>query len=180
MQQIERVTPELDMPCDDYRIDRSVFEWFTQRKAVLADSPEGPASNEYGDKMREHAVARDPLDLYSSMPRWPYLDIASASIPWARLLLGVHGLTPLSIDIVGTLAGDASAMRYLRCDARDVRESRKYSPESLMQRVQRPVLHSSLVPQLLVLHNPSELGRGIYLHFVLALYKPVPTVAENT
>ncbi|OYT98226.1 MAG: hypothetical protein CFE40_13250 [Burkholderiales bacterium PBB1] len=230
LQQIERGVRELGMPC-----------------------------SVYDEKLLEHFVAWGLLDLDASVQRWPYLDIASASSPWVRMLRD-QGLTTLSIDLApdpsvaslpyylrgdatampfhdasigsaslqcayemfagdadirllrelarvlrsggrvvvsplymhvqacyyqspehhGKPAGDAGAVRYLRRDAWDVRASRKYSPGTLMQRVWRPATQAGLIPQLRVLRNPDELGRGIYLHFVLVLDKPATGVAENT
>ncbi len=259
LQQIERGMRDLDMPCSDYRVDRSAFERFKRRMAFPPDYHGGPAGGVYDEKLLEHFVAWDLLDLDSPMHRWPYLDIASATSPWVRLLRD-QGLTALSIDLApdpsvaslpyylrgdatampfddasigsaslqcayemfagdadirllrelarvlrpggrvvvsplymhvqacyyqspehhGKPAGDSGAVRYLRRDAWDVRASRKYSPGTLVQRVWRPAREAGLVPQLRVLRNPGELGRGIYLHFVLVLDKPAPTAAENS
>ncbi len=120
LQQIECGMRELDMPCVDYRVDRSMFERFKQRMAFPTGYHGGPVGGVYDEKLLEHFVAWDLLDLDASNQRWPYLDIASASSPWVRLLRD-QGLTALSIDLAPDpavaslpyyLCGDATAMSF--------------------------------------------------------------------
>lgn len=75
--------------------------------------------------------------------------------------------------------GDDGAVRYLRRETWDIHSSRKYSPRTFVDRVWRPALAAGLVPAVLVLRNRGELGRGIYLHFVLTLDKPDSSRANS-
>lgn len=70
--------------------------------------------------------------------------------------------------------GDAGARRLLRRDTWNVRASRKYSPQTLLERVWRPALAAGLQPALHALRNAEALGPGLYLHFVLTLDRPGP------
>ena len=64
------------------------------------------------------------------------------------------------------------ATTYVRRDLWGVPSSRKYSPETLRDRVWRPALAARLRPSLLALRDRTGLGDGIYLHFVLLLDRP--------
>lgn len=77
-----------------------------------------------------------------------------------------------SPDQYGRPVGDAGARRYVRTGVQDVPASRKYSPETLAQRVWRPAVAAGLRPGLLALRNAAQIGPGIYLHFILTVDKP--------
>ena len=77
-----------------------------------------------------------------------------------------------SPEHAGRPLGDAGAVGYVRRDAHDVPCSRKYSPQSLVQRVFEPAQRAGLRPSVLVLRNKRQLGAGVYLHFILVLDKP--------
>ncbi len=248
---IEQGLAELGMPCADYRADPDAFREFVARMNFPADYHGGRDGGVFTEKLLEHFVAWDLLDLGANAQRWPYFDIAAASSPWARLLrqqdrpawsidldphpwmeelpyylqgdataspfdagsMGSASLqcayemfqgdadtrllaelgrvlrpggravvSPLymhtqacyyqSPDHYGRDCGDAGASRYLRHEVWGIASSRKYSPETLRQRVWEPALAAGLKPGLRVLRNPSDFGPGIYLHFILTLDRP--------
>lgn len=245
---IEERLQALGMHCAELRVDAHAFAAFRGRFSFPADYHGGEGGGVYLEKMLEHYIAWSLLGLERDAARWPYVDVASASSPWARLLRE-QGLAAWSIDLAPDpalsrldyyLRGDATAMpfeaagigsaslqcayemfegdadtrllvelarvlrpggralisplymhlracyyqspehygrpygdpgaeRLLRPDAWDVRASRKYSPETLLERVWLPAQRTGLVPGLHVLRDAGALGPGLYLHFVLTL-----------
>lgn len=79
-------------------------------------------------------------------------------------------------EFFGAPAGDPDATAYIRRDAWGVAASRKYSPQTLRERVWDSALASGLQPRLFALRNKADFGPDIYLHFILVLDKP----AEST
>jgi SAM-dependent methyltransferase len=112
---IEAALRELGMPCTDYRADPAAFTAFKQRMGFPADYHGGPGGGVFEEKLLEHFVAWDLLGLQHDAARWPYVDIAGASSPWAKLLRA-QGLAAWSIDLAPhpSLAG---LPYYLKGDA---------------------------------------------------------------
>ena len=77
-----------------------------------------------------------------------------------------------SPDHYGRDVGDAGATRYLRHEVWGIAASRKYSPQTLRERVWEPALAAGLRPGLQVLRNAADIGPNIYLHFILTLDRP--------
>lgn len=77
-----------------------------------------------------------------------------------------------SPEYYGKPMGDAGATRYVRRHLRGVPASRKYSAQTLRERVWDPAPQAGLSPGLLVVRNKATFGRRIYLHFILTLDKP--------
>ena len=75
-------------------------------------------------------------------------------------------------EYYGKVYGDYDAKRYIRRDCWGVPLSRKYCPNTLKSRVWDSALNAGLQPSLHVLRNKSEMGNGIYLHFILVIDKP--------
>lgn len=251
LNQIELALAALGMPATDYRVDVDAFAIFRARFQFSADYHGGARGGVYVEKLLEHFVAWDLLELAARPDRWPYVDIAGASSPWVRLLRE-QGLEAFAIDLApdpllaalpyvlkgdataspftdaslggaslqcayemfagdadtrllaelarvlrpggravisplylhteacyyqspeyyGHEVGDAGARRYLRPDAWDVAASRKYSPQTLVERVLCPAQTAGLVPGLHVLRNGAAFGPGVYLHFILTLDRP--------
>lgn len=106
--------------CEDYRADRDVFAAFKARMAFPTDYHGGAHGGVYEEKLLEHFVAWDLLDLEGSAGRWPYVDVAGASSPWVRILRE-QGLQAFSIDLAPHaalarlgyyLCGDATASPF--------------------------------------------------------------------
>lgn len=115
LRDIEQALRGLGMPVADYRADPAAFARFKQRLAFPADYHGGPGSGVYEEKLLEHFIAWDLLSLQSHAASQPYVDIAGASSPWARLLRA-QGLDAWSIDLAPhpSLAG---LPYYLKGDA---------------------------------------------------------------
>ena len=90
----------------------------------------------------------------------------------APLYMHTHACHYQTQEFVSRFAGDDGATTYVRRDLWGVPSSRKYSPETLRDRVWRPALAARLRPSLLALRDRTGLGDGIYLHFVLLLDRP--------
>lgn len=73
----------------------------------------------------------------------------------------------------GRPLGDEGAVAYVRRDCWAVPSSRKYSPATLESRVYQSAVQCGLVPSVYVLRNKTDVGAGIYLHFILILDKPL-------
>jgi SAM-dependent methyltransferase len=87
------------------------------------------------------------------------------------LYMHTHACFYQSPEYFGQPIGDAGATPYVRRHARGVPASRKYSPETLLERVWKPAHAAGLTPEVRVLRNKRDLGSGIYLHFALTLEK---------
>jgi hypothetical protein len=83
---IERRLTALGMNCEDYRVNPAAFRVFRERFDFPPDYHGGADSGVYEEKLLEHFVAWDLLGLDREPQRWPYVDIAGAASPWARLL----------------------------------------------------------------------------------------------
>jgi SAM-dependent methyltransferase len=251
LEQIEAALGGFGLRCVDYRVDPADLAAFAARFAFPTDYHGGRDGGVYDEKLLEHFVAWDLLGLASAAPRWPYVDIAGASSPWAKMLRA-QGLEAFSLDLnphpslsdleftiradataspfapasigsaslqcayemfagdadtrlLGELArilrpggravisplymhvepchyqspeyfgrpfGDPGAIGYVRRDAWRVPTSRKYSAQTLHERVCEPARRAGLAPRLLVLRNKGQIGSGIYMHFILLLDKP--------
>lgn len=248
---IEAGLEALGVHCADLHLDAAAFDRFCRKVAFPIDYHGGPSGGVYAEKLLEHFVAWEQLELEHDASRCPYVDVAGAASPWAKLLRD-QGRDAWSIDLAphpsfaglpyylqgdataspfgpatvgsaslqcafemfagdadtrlvvelarvlkpggravicplymhtqpcyyqspehyGRANGDAGARRYLRRGVWNVPTSRKYSPQTLLERVWAPALAAGLRPGLLVLRNGAALGPGIYLHFVLTLDKP--------
>jgi SAM-dependent methyltransferase len=105
----------LGMPSVDYRVDPAAFAVFRERFIFPADYHGGVDAPVYVEKLLEHFVAWDLLALDNQPGRWPYVDIAGASSPWARLLRE-RGREAWSIDLAPH-PSLAQLPYYLRGDA---------------------------------------------------------------
>jgi SAM-dependent methyltransferase len=95
---VESELHDLGVHCRDYVVDIAAFANFKATMAFPADYHGGVKHGIYEEKLLEHFIAWDLLDLGVSEARWPYVDIAGASSPWARLLRD-RGREAYSIDL---------------------------------------------------------------------------------
>lgn len=120
--QVERQLGELGVRCGDYQADAAAFAAFRQRLRFPADYHGGEGGAVYEEKLLEHFVAWDLLGLDDGAQRWPYVDIASASSPWASILRA-QGFEAFSMDLAPhpslarlpyTITSDATASPFER------------------------------------------------------------------
>jgi hypothetical protein len=83
---------------NEYQVDVARFREFMAHAGFPPDYHGGVNGGVYLEKMLEHFVAWDLLDLGSRARRVPYVDIAGASSPWASLLRA-KGIEAMSIDL---------------------------------------------------------------------------------
>ena len=82
--------------CGDYNISGKDFDSFKSRVGFPSDYHGGPDGAVYEEKLLEHYVAWDLLDLGTTGKR--YLDIAGATSPWVHLLNSLE-IEAYSIDL---------------------------------------------------------------------------------
>jgi SAM-dependent methyltransferase len=82
----------------DYRVDSEAFAAFRARFLFPPEYHGGVNHGVYSEKLVEHFVAWNVLQLADEPLRWPYLDVAGASSPWAKLLRE-QGLEAFCIDL---------------------------------------------------------------------------------
>lgn len=119
--QVERELGMLGVHCDAYVVDEAAFATFKERLRFPADYHGGEGVGAvYEEKLLEHFVAWDLLSLGGRPERWPYVDIASASSPWASLLRA-QGIEAFSMDLAPhpllarlpyTITADATASPF--------------------------------------------------------------------
>jgi SAM-dependent methyltransferase len=115
---IEAEMREAGLDVCDYFADTAEFSRYRSRMPFPADYHGGSGSSVYLEKLLEHFVAWDMIGLDGDARRWPYVDIAAASSPWAAMLRQ-QGLEAYSLD----LAPDPSFAHldyYLRADATEM------------------------------------------------------------
>lgn len=88
------------------------------------------------------------------------------------LYMHTHACYYATAEYYARNLGDPGATKYLRKDASGVPASRKYSAQTLMERVCGPASDCGLEYEVRVLQNPAAGGTGIYLRYVLLLSKP--------
>jgi SAM-dependent methyltransferase len=98
-----------------YFADSAAYREFVGRSAFPHDYHGGELGGVYTEKVLEHFVAWDLLELGRNPLRLPYLDIAGASSPWAKLLRN-QGLEAFSIDLAAH-PSFAQLEYYLQGDA---------------------------------------------------------------
>lgn len=101
--------------CADYLPDHAAFAAFKARMIFPSDYHGGAEGGILEEKLLEHFAAWDLLELEHKPARWPYVDVAGASSPWARILRE-QGREAFSIDL-DPHPSLASLHYYLRGDA---------------------------------------------------------------
>ena len=89
------------------------------------------------------------------------------------LYLHTHYCTYATPDYFGKGHADAQAVEYVCRDWWGIPSARFYDARQLQQRVLAPIDRLGMSYQLLALRNKSELGNGIYCHFILEISKPL-------
>jgi hypothetical protein len=104
----------------DYLCDERDFDSFVARMGFPQDYHGGERDGVYREKLLEHFVAWEFLDLGGNTQRLPYVDIAGAFSPWAKLLRDKN-IEAFSIDLASRplfagydyyLKGDATASPF--------------------------------------------------------------------
>lgn len=87
------------------------------------------------------------------------------------LYLHTHYCAYATREYFGKGYSDPAAKEYLRLDCMGVPSSRKYDAAMLKSRVLDPIVSEGMSYVLLALRNKTELGAGIYCHFILEISK---------
>lgn len=87
------------------------------------------------------------------------------------LYMHTHACAYSSPEYFGKNLSDASAKEYVRFDCSGVHSARKYSTETLQNRVLEHVVKSGMQYRIHVLRNKNLYGKGIYCHFILEIEK---------
>lgn len=112
---IEKDMLAVGIRCADYLPDHTAFAAFKAQMAFPPDYHGGIGGGVLEEKLLEHFAAWDLLELERTPARWPYVDVAGASSPWARILRE-QGCKAYSIDL-DPHPSFASLDYYLRADA---------------------------------------------------------------
>ncbi len=88
------------------------------------------------------------------------------------LYMHTHACRYQSPEFVGVAPADTGTATYVRRDCWGVSSSRKYSVQTLQERVWRLAIKVGLVPRIGVVRNAAMVVPSAYLHFVLLLDKP--------
>lgn len=120
LEQIETELRSVGIDVTDYVVDPNEFRDFSNAAGFPPDYHGGIDGGVYLEKILEHFVAWDLLALKNDDRRVPYLDIASAASPWAKLLRAMDR-EAYSIDLERSsqfanlayyLEGDATAAPF--------------------------------------------------------------------
>jgi SAM-dependent methyltransferase len=103
-------------------------------------------------------------------------EIARILEPGGRVLIlplymHTHYCAYSTPEYFGKGFSDPKAKEYVRLDCIGVPSSRKYSAAMLKKRVLDIIVSEGMSYSLLALRNKSELGEGIYCHFILEICK---------
>ena len=250
LEQIESDMLAAGMAVESLSVDGGEFDDFVRAVAFPQDYYGDASEAIRGEKLLEHFVAAQLIDVCSPR-RSPYVDVAACASPWAMLLRG-RGVEAFAIDLeippryaavpyyeqqdatamrfaqnsigsaslhcafemfgggqdsalirelarvlrpggravilplymhthacryqspefVGLMPQDEGAASYVRRDCWGVSSSRKYSVQTLLDRVWRPALEVGLAPRIGIVRNAATVVSSAYLHFVLLLDKP--------
>jgi len=84
--EIEAALEYLGISCRDYFVDTERYARFKERFSFDTTYHGGEHGGVFEEKLLEHFVAWDLLNLECNPEHWPYIDIAGASSPWAKIL----------------------------------------------------------------------------------------------
>lgn len=112
----------------------------------------------------EMFMGRDDIDLLREMAR---ILEPGGKIVIAPLYMHTHYCAYSTPEYYGKGYSDPGAKEYVRFDCSGVPSSRKYDAKTLVQRVLKPIESLGMGYRLHALRNKSELGEGIYCHFIL-------------
>ncbi len=97
--QIEQALRYQGVELIDYAPEPGRFAAFRTTVAFPADYHGGPQGGVYDEKLLEHFIAFDLLNITDYAPGEAYLDIAACSSPWAQLLRERLGVEAFAIDL---------------------------------------------------------------------------------
>ena len=248
---IERELSAAGLSLGTYSPDPQSFNEFKREIGFPADYHGGAHGGVYDEKLLEHFIAWDLLNLKNLKATEIYIDVAAGGSPWAQILrsklpaqsfaldLNVsskfknfpyyltedatqtsfadNSVSCLSlqcayelfigqndIDFIKELArimkpggrciisplymhthycgystpeyfgknhNDRGSVPYIRWDCSGIPFSRKYDAKTLQKRVLAEITKHNLSYKISVVRNKTELGKGIYCHFILEIIK---------
>ncbi|MCS5694109.1 class I SAM-dependent methyltransferase [Cyanobium sp. FGCU-6] len=117
LSQIESDLARLSIAVTDYTPPQDRFQRFQQEAWFPAHYHGGQASGVWDEKLLEHWIAGELLDLEHWSPDDVYVDIASCNSPWAKVLRQRRGLSAYAIDLAPVGAAYADLPYYRSEDA---------------------------------------------------------------
>lgn len=87
------------------------------------------------------------------------------------LYMHTHYCAYSTLEYFGKGHSDPAAKEYVRPDCEGIPSSRKYDAAMLKHRVLDAIVSEGMSYELLALRNKSELGEGVYCHFILEIHR---------
>lgn len=115
--QIESDLARLSIAVADYAPPQDRFQRFQQEAWFPVHYHGGRASGVWDEKLLEHWIAGELLDLEHWSPDDVYVDIAACNSPWAKVLRERRGLSAYAIDLAPVGAAFANLPYYRSEDA---------------------------------------------------------------
>lgn len=119
LRETERRLEGLCIPIQSYHVDKDSFGRFKRELTFPGEYHGGENSGIWTEKLLEHYLAFDLLNLRGFSGQDIYIDIAGGSSPWAAMLRERLGLNAFAVDLeVGP--GFQHFSHYRQCDAKSI------------------------------------------------------------
>lgn len=99
LKDIEERLTGLGIPVQSYSVDLRAFETFRHEMVFPENYHGGTHGGVWTEKLLEHYLAFDLLNLGAFSPQDVYIDIAACSSPWAAMLREQAGLNAYALDL---------------------------------------------------------------------------------
>ncbi|MDX2478963.1 MAG: hypothetical protein QNK24_01350 [Desulfuromusa sp.] len=96
---IERALKDSGVPVQDYDPSPAGFTDFKAAEYFPSDYHGGIQSGVWDEKLLEHWIAAEVLDLFKYGKDDIYVDVAACGSPWAQVLRARHGIQSFAIDL---------------------------------------------------------------------------------
>jgi hypothetical protein len=96
---IEKALQDLGVSVEDYHVDIETFSKFQKESFFPPEYHGGRSGTVWNEKLLEHFITAELMDLWSYTKGDIYVDIAAASSPWVNSLRTRLGLNAFAIDL---------------------------------------------------------------------------------